>query len=114
MPDAVAPNLARAASEPLQNQLAAALRRVKIGAMARLNLTLDADTSTLLERHAKRARTRRATFARQILREGLAHREAVERQKQLAADYAAGRADVRSLFQDLDPAQLDLLDDEAN
>ena len=51
-------------------------------------------------------------MATEILREGLARREAAERRKRLAADYAAGRADARALLKDLESSQLDLLDDE--
>jgi len=80
--------------------------------MGRLNLTLDADTENLLERHAKRERKRRASLARELLREAIARREALERQRKLAADYAAGRADAGALLEDYEPAQLDLLGDE--
>ena len=80
--------------------------------MARLNLTLDDDTFQKLDRHTKRRGKPRARVATEILREGLARREAAERRKQLAADYAAGRADARALLKDLESAQLDLLDDE--
>ncbi|TMB51332.1 MAG: hypothetical protein E6J56_19820 [Deltaproteobacteria bacterium] len=80
--------------------------------MARLNLTLDADTFQKLDRHSGRVGRPRARVATEILREGLARREAAERRKRLAADYAAGRADARALLKDLESSQLDLLDDE--
>ena len=80
--------------------------------MARLNLTLDADTFEKLDRHSGRVGRPRARVATEILREGLARREAAERRKRLAADYAAGRADARALLKDLESSQLDLLDDE--
>ena len=80
--------------------------------MARLNLTLDADTFQKLDRHSGRVGRPRARVATEILREGLARREAAERRKRLAADYAAGRADACALLKDLESSQLDLLDDE--
>ena len=80
--------------------------------MARLNLTLDADTFQKLDRHSGRVGRPRARVATEILREGLARREAAECRKRLAADYAAGRADARALLKGLESSQLDLLDDE--
>lgn len=80
--------------------------------MARLNLTLDADTFARLDRHAKRQGARRASLARRILREGLAAREAHQRRKRLAADYAAGRPDARELLRDLEARQLECLDEK--
>jgi len=80
--------------------------------MARLNLTLDKDTLRQLDRHTKRSGKPRAALARELLREGLARREALERRQQLARDYAAGRGDARTLLSDLESAQLELLDDE--
>jgi hypothetical protein len=82
----------------------------KVGVMARLNLTLDADTIVLLEKHARQAGTRRATIARNLLREAIARREAAERQRKLAADYAAERASTRELLRELEAGQLELLD----
>ena len=76
--------------------------------MSRLNLTLDADTEAWLARHATREGTPRATLARSLLREALAHREALARRKKLAADYAAGRDDTRDLLADLEPGALEL------
>ena len=80
--------------------------------MARLNLTLDADTDRRLERHARQARARRATLARQLLRDALIRRDAVEQRRKLAADYLADRADARALLADLENPQLELLGDE--
>ena len=80
--------------------------------MARLNLTLDDDTFRQLDRHTKRVGRPRAKVATEILREGLARREAAERRKRVAADYAAGRPDARALLKDLEAPQLELLDDE--
>jgi len=80
--------------------------------MARLNLTLDDETFRQLDRHTKRVGKPRAKVATEILREGLARREAAERRKRLAADYAAGRPDTRGLLKDLESPQLELLDDE--
>lgn len=82
--------------------------------MERLNLTLDPDTSKALDRHARRQGTPRATMARALLREALARRDAVERQRQLARDYAAGRSDARAVLADLESAQLDLLADDGD
>lgn len=80
--------------------------------MARLNLTLDQDTARQLDRHIKRSGKPRAALARELLREALARRDALERRKQLIRDYAAGRGDARTLLRDLEAAQLDLLDDD--
>ena len=80
--------------------------------MARLNLTLDDDTFRQLDRHTKRVGRPRAKVATEILREGLARREAAERRKRVAADYAAGRPDARALLKDFESPQLELLDDE--
>jgi len=91
-------------------ELAAAVLQWRV--MSRLNLTLDPDTSAQLERHAKAHGTRRAAIAREILREGLARREELERRKRLASDYAAGRADARELLANFESAQLELLGDE--
>jgi plasmid stability protein len=80
--------------------------------MARLNLTLDTDTFARLDRHAKQHGSGRASFARRILREGLDAREALERRKKLAADYAAGRPDAVDLLRDLEAPQLEWFDEE--
>jgi hypothetical protein len=80
--------------------------------MARLNLTLDADTFRHLERYGRRAGMPLARLAKELLAEGLARREAVERRRQLARDYVAGRADAGALLRDLEGPQLELLDDE--
>jgi hypothetical protein len=78
--------------------------------MQRLNLTLDDDTKSWLDRHAKPEQ--RATLARTLIREGIARREAIARRKRLAADYAAGRADARALLEDLETGSLELIGDE--
>lgn len=78
--------------------------------MERLNLTLDDDTSERLARHAKRAGSPRAAYARGILREALDAREALERRKKLAADYVAGRADAQKLLKDFEGAQIEWFD----
>jgi len=78
--------------------------------MARLNLTLDRDISGRLEAHARRAGARRATLARQLLREALDRREAAERRRKLAADYAAEGSAARDLLGELEPGELELLD----
>jgi len=80
--------------------------------MARVNLTLDEETFRELDRHIKRTGKPRATVVRELLREGLARRAAAERRKRLAADYAAGRSDARAVLEDLESAQLELMDDE--
>ena len=80
--------------------------------MARLNLTLDQDTVRRLDRHTKRSGKPRAAVARELLREALGRREALERRQQLVRDYAAGTRDARTLLRDLEAPQLDLLDDE--
>ena len=78
--------------------------------MARLNLTLDADTSFWLERHA--GAERRAALARTLIREGIARREALARRRKLSADYAAGRADGRAVLRELELGSLEVLGDE--
>jgi hypothetical protein len=80
--------------------------------MSRLNLTLDDDTLAWLERHAAQEKVAVAAFARRLLREAVAQREALARRRKLAADYAAGRDDARELLAELERPQLeDLLDD---
>lgn len=80
--------------------------------MERLNLTLDESTSGALARHARREGKPRATLARELIREAFARREALERERKLARDHAAGRSDARQLLRDLEAAQLELLGDE--
>lgn len=80
--------------------------------MARLNLTLDEDTLQRLNRHTKRAGKPRARLATEILREGLARREALDARRKLAAEYAAGRRDVRAVLRDMEAAQWELLDED--
>lgn len=80
--------------------------------MPRLNLTLNADTLRQLERHGRRLGKPLARVAREVLAEGLARRDAAERRRQLARDYAAGRTDEGSLLRELEGGQLELPDDE--
>lgn len=78
--------------------------------MERLNLTLDESTSGALARHARREGKPRAALARELIREAIARREALDSQRRLARDYAAGRSDAKQLLKDLEAAQLELLD----
>jgi hypothetical protein len=80
--------------------------------MERLNLTLDEGTSGALARYARREGKPRAALARELIHEAIARREALERQRRLARDYAAGRSDAKQLLKDLETAQLELLDRE--
>ena len=73
-------------------------------------MTLDAATSNALKKHARRTGKPRATVARELLREALTRRDALERQRKLAHDYADGRADTRAVLAELESTQLDLLD----
>ncbi len=77
--------------------------------MSRLNLTLDDDTAMQLEDYAKKLGTPRARLARELLREGLYHRAAQERRRQLTKDYANDREDVEELLGELEGPQTDLL-----
>lgn len=80
--------------------------------MSRLNLTLDEATLSSLERHAAREKTATAAFARRLLVEALAQREALTRRRKLAQDYAAGRDDASEILADLERPQLENLLDE--
>jgi hypothetical protein len=80
--------------------------------MERLNLTLDAGTSGAPARHARREGKPRAALARELICEAIAAREERERQRKLARDYAAGRADAKERLKDLEIAQLELMDRE--
>lgn len=82
--------------------------------MTRVNLTLDPDTFARLSRVARQAHAPCAAVARALLLEGLDHRETAERQRKLAADYAAGRADARALLEELEMPQLENLDEESD
>lgn len=86
--------------------------RAILRVVERLNLTLDESTSGALARHARREGKPRAALARELIREAIARRETLERARKLARDYAAGRSDARQLLQDLETAQLELLEDE--
>ncbi len=77
--------------------------------MERLNLTLDAGTSGALARHARREGKPRATLARELIREAIAQRDALEIKRKLARDYTAGRNDAKQILTDLEAAQLELL-----
>jgi tyrosyl-tRNA synthetase len=80
--------------------------------MERLNLTLDEGTSGAIARYARRERKPRAALARELIREAIARREALEAQRKLARDYAAGRSDAKEILNDMEAAQLELLDRE--
>ena len=80
--------------------------------MARLNLTLDESTTAMLSRYARVDGRRRATLARELLHDALSRRQAAERGRRLAADYAHGRKDDRRVLADLEGGQLDLLVDD--
>jgi hypothetical protein len=67
--------------------------------MGRFNLTLDADTEKTLIRYASKLKIPVAAVARTVLLEGLANRERLERQRKLARDYAAGRAETTELLE---------------
>ena len=83
--------------------------RATLSAMSRVNLTLDQDTQSMLERYAKRSGRRVAHAARELVRESLLRRDAVEQAGKLAADYAEGRADARALLKDMEGLQLEWL-----
>lgn len=80
--------------------------------MARLNLTLDGDTFDTLRRDARKAKTRVATYARQLLREAIAHRDQQERRRRWAQAYRADRQDATALLRDLERGQLEIMGDE--
>jgi hypothetical protein len=80
--------------------------------MERLNLTLDEGTSGVLARYARREGKPRAALARELICEAIARREEVERRRKLARDYTAGRDDAKQILNDMEAAQLELLDDE--
>ena len=80
--------------------------------MERLNLTLDEGTSGALARHARHEGKPRATLARELIREAIAQRDALELKRKLARDYMAGRSDAKQILTDLEAAQLELLDRE--
>jgi hypothetical protein len=78
--------------------------------MNRLNLTLDDDTASALERYSGRAKKPRAAVARELIREAIQQRDARARLQQLARDYVSGRDDAAALLSELEVAQLELLD----
>lgn len=81
--------------------------------MSRVNLTLDDDTQERLAQHAKYLGLPQAAAARELIREALARREARERRRRLASDYAAGRDDAKDLVGEIEMAQMELLDEES-
>lgn len=80
--------------------------------VVRVNLTLDDVTAERLQRHARRSGERQATLARELLRQALDQRDAAERARKLAADYAAGRAEARRLLSDWEGPQAEAVGDE--
>ena len=80
--------------------------------MARVNLTLDKESSERLLRHAKRLGCPQATVAGQLVREGLGRLDSRERLQRLAKDYAAGRADAREAMAELQSGQLEAMGEE--
>ncbi|OGQ25310.1 MAG: hypothetical protein A2138_04690 [Deltaproteobacteria bacterium RBG_16_71_12] len=82
--------------------------------MARVNLTLDLDTFGRLARVARQSHAPCAAVARALLLEALEQRERAERERKLAADYAAGREDARALLEELEAQQLEILDEESD
>lgn len=78
--------------------------------MARLNLTLPDDTLSRIIKHARRQRVPSAGLARTLLVEALDRREALERRRKLAADYAAGRQEASGLLAALEAGELELLE----
>ena len=77
--------------------------------MERLRLTIDAGTSGALARHARRAGKPRAALARELLQEAIERREALERQREVARDAAAGRDDAEVLLEDMEIAQREIM-----
>jgi hypothetical protein len=80
--------------------------------MARVNLTLDSASHSRLAHYAKRLGRPYATVAGELVREGLARREAEERRRRLAVDYARGRADAQELLRDLEAGGLEIMGEE--
>ncbi len=78
--------------------------------MARLNLTLDSDTFSRLDRHARSEGVARSAVARELLIEALNRMERQAKLRKLARDYARGRDDVESLLVDFEIGQIELLD----
>jgi predicted transcriptional regulator len=78
--------------------------------MARLNLTLDDDTYSRLEQHARDEGMARSAIARELLKQALNRMERHARLEKLARDYARGRDDAEALLADLEAGQFELLD----
>jgi hypothetical protein len=76
----------------------------------RLNLTLDRDTSSRIDRRARDAGTPRAAVARELIIAALDRQDAIERRRRLAADYAAGHEDARGLLADFEAGQVEPLE----
>jgi|APSaa5957512622_1039677.scaffolds.fasta_scaffold131991_2 hypothetical protein len=79
---------------------------VTIRMMARLNLTLDADTLDRLERHANSLGRARASAARDLLVGALDRVERLARLEQLARDYASDRDDAALLLAEIEAGQV--------
>jgi hypothetical protein len=80
------------------------------GCMPRLNFTLDRDTFRRLETHARKARCGPVTLAKRLIRDALDRREADQRRRKLALDYARQRNDAYAFLRELQIGELDLLD----
>jgi hypothetical protein len=80
--------------------------------MARLNLTLDQDTFSQLNRAARTRHRPVATHARELLREALERERQEERWRVWEDAYRADRADARRALAAFEPGQLALMDDE--
>jgi hypothetical protein len=93
---------------PWQNEPVSASQSV----MARVNLTLDAESSMRLARYAKRLGRPQAAVAGELVREGLTRRDAEERRRKLARDYAADRPDAQTRLKALEVGQLEMMGDE--
>jgi len=75
-------------------------------------MTLDQDTLERIDRHAAATGSARAGAARALLLQALDAIEARARDEQLAADYRAGRDEIRDLLVVMEPAQTELIGDE--
>jgi metal-responsive CopG/Arc/MetJ family transcriptional regulator len=75
--------------------------------MSRLNMTLDDDTLSRIDRHARQAHVPRASLARALILEALARREREEEEARWAAAYQADRGDMAELLEEMEAAQLE-------
>ena len=73
--------------------------------MARLNLTLDQDTFSQLNRAGGACERRVATHARELLREALERERQEERWRAWEEAYRADRADARRALAAFEPGQ---------